>query len=257
MLQRRARARLRGRRSRLPGRDDRSLRPGPAHDVARERSRRFRGKPAARSRIRRPRLLRGGHPRVLRGGRPAVRGGLERPGVVRRPGDPSSLRAPPERAQRRRHDPGHHLPVRGPAAGGRPSPLLQPLDHAARSAASLRHPLLRRPGAPKPRSLLHDDGEVVASEWVVPAEALARHRAGELDLMFPTVKHLESLSRFSSRARALERGADARSRSYSPGSASTVPTSGSCCRATLASTMPLVCRTGMVFPDRPLGVGDG
>ena len=52
--------------------------------------------------------------------------------------------------------------------------------------------------APEGQPALHDDAEVVASEWVVPSEALERHRGGELDLLFPTVKHLESLARFES-----------------------------------------------------------
>ena len=49
---------------------------------------------------------------------------------------------------------------------------------------------------PEGQVALHDDTEVVASEWVRPDDALARHAAGELDLMFPTVKHLESIGRF-------------------------------------------------------------
>ena len=52
--------------------------------------------------------------------------------------------------------------------------------------------------APENQEALHDDAEVVASEWMVPSQALERHGAGELNLMFPTVKHLEALSGFSS-----------------------------------------------------------
>jgi hypothetical protein len=33
--------------------------------------------------------------------------------------------------------------------------------------------------------------------WVQPAEALARAEAGEFDLIFPTIKNLEAISRFS------------------------------------------------------------
>jgi hypothetical protein len=33
---------------------------------------------------------------------------------------------------------------------------------------------------------------------MAPGEALERHRAGELDLVFPTIKHLESLLPYSS-----------------------------------------------------------
>jgi len=51
--------------------------------------------------------------------------------------------------------------------------------------------------APQGQAAGHDDAEIVASQWVVPSEALDRNREGALDLMFPTIKHLESLSGFS------------------------------------------------------------
>jgi len=51
---------------------------------------------------------------------------------------------------------------------------------------------------PEGQVALHDDDEVVASTWIVPGDALARHRAGELDLMFPTAKNLEAIGRFTS-----------------------------------------------------------
>src|SRR5919199_4234781 len=41
-----------------------------------------------------------------------------------------------------------------------------------------------------------DGGEVVAARWYAPADALAAWRAGELELVFPTVKHLEQLAGF-------------------------------------------------------------
>jgi len=44
----------------------------------------------------------------------------------------------------------------------------------------------------------HDAGETVDALWIGPGEALRRHRAGELDLVFPTVKHLEALEAFHS-----------------------------------------------------------
>lgn len=44
----------------------------------------------------------------------------------------------------------------------------------------------------------HDAGETVDALWVGPGEALRRHRAGDLDLVFPTVKHLEALESFRS-----------------------------------------------------------
>jgi len=43
-----------------------------------------------------------------------------------------------------------------------------------------------------------DDAECVAFGWYTPAGALAAHRAGEILLVFPTIKHLEQLSAFTS-----------------------------------------------------------
>ena len=52
---------------------------------------------------------------------------------------------------------------------------------------------------PKP-----DGSETVDAGWFGPQEALDRHRAGELSLVFPTIKHLESLVGFANAAEALE-----------------------------------------------------
>lgn len=51
---------------------------------------------------------------------------------------------------------------------------------------------------------LHDDDEVVASLWVSPAEAAARFERGEIDIMFPTLKNIEGVGRFSSTADLLQ-----------------------------------------------------
>jgi 8-oxo-dGTP pyrophosphatase MutT (NUDIX family) len=42
-----------------------------------------------------------------------------------------------------------------------------------------------------------DGREVVAHEWFTPEDALAAHEAGRIELVFPTIKHLEQLSRFA------------------------------------------------------------
>jgi 8-oxo-dGTP pyrophosphatase MutT (NUDIX family) len=45
-----------------------------------------------------------------------------------------------------------------------------------------------------PHSPPRPDGvEVTAAEWFRPSDALERHAAGELDMIFPTIRHLESL----------------------------------------------------------------
>ncbi|MEZ5142583.1 MAG: NUDIX hydrolase [Acidimicrobiales bacterium] len=50
--------------------------------------------------------------------------------------------------------------------------------------------------APENQEPVHDDHEVIANLWVRPAEALARHQAGEYEMVFPTVRSLVALSRF-------------------------------------------------------------
>jgi 8-oxo-dGTP pyrophosphatase MutT (NUDIX family) len=49
-----------------------------------------------------------------------------------------------------------------------------------------------------------DGSETVDAGWFGPQGAIERHRAGELQLVFPTIKHLESLVGFGSAAEALE-----------------------------------------------------
>jgi 8-oxo-dGTP pyrophosphatase MutT (NUDIX family) len=43
-----------------------------------------------------------------------------------------------------------------------------------------------------------DGQECVAAQWLTPADALAAHYAGQLPLVFPTIKHLEQLRAFGS-----------------------------------------------------------
>lgn len=58
--------------------------------------------------------------------------------------------------------------------------------------------------APSEQEPLHDDRETIANLWVRPHDALALHRAGELDLIFPTIKNLEAIGRFTTSAELLE-----------------------------------------------------
>jgi 8-oxo-dGTP pyrophosphatase MutT (NUDIX family) len=55
-----------------------------------------------------------------------------------------------------------------------------------------------------------DGAECVDLAWLTPQAALERHRAGQLLLVFPTIKHLEQLSGFASADALLEhaRGRD-------------------------------------------------
>lgn len=61
--------------------------------------------------------------------------------------------------------------------------------------------------APPEQVPLHDDRETIANLWVRPADALDRHRAGELDLILPTIKNLEAISRFGRSADLLDAAA--------------------------------------------------
>jgi 8-oxo-dGTP pyrophosphatase MutT (NUDIX family) len=48
-----------------------------------------------------------------------------------------------------------------------------------------------------------DGSECVAARWLRPGDALAAYDRGELALVFPTIKHLEQLARWSSATEAL------------------------------------------------------
>jgi 8-oxo-dGTP pyrophosphatase MutT (NUDIX family) len=56
-----------------------------------------------------------------------------------------------------------------------------------------------------PHSPPRPDGEeTVDAGWFEPAAALASHRDGEIDLVFPTIKQLEALSEFQTAEEALD-----------------------------------------------------
>ncbi|MBE0615252.1 MAG: MBL fold metallo-hydrolase [Burkholderiales bacterium] len=58
--------------------------------------------------------------------------------------------------------------------------------------------------APAAQTASHDNSETVDHIWIRPAEALERHKRGEMQLVFPTIKTLESISRFGSAAALME-----------------------------------------------------
>lgn len=49
-----------------------------------------------------------------------------------------------------------------------------------------------------------DGSETVDAGWFAPRDALDRHERGEMSIVFPTIKHLESLLEFASADEALE-----------------------------------------------------
>jgi len=54
--------------------------------------------------------------------------------------------------------------------------------------------------APSAQTASHDNSETVDHVWIRPAEALERHRRGEMHLVFPTIKTLESIADFETAA---------------------------------------------------------
>jgi 8-oxo-dGTP pyrophosphatase MutT (NUDIX family) len=57
--------------------------------------------------------------------------------------------------------------------------------------------------APPHAAPVPDDAEVSHAEWFEPAGALEQGEAGEMSLVFPTIKHLESLAPFATADEAL------------------------------------------------------
>jgi len=53
-----------------------------------------------------------------------------------------------------------------------------------------------------------DGEEVTEAAWIGPSQALERHAAGELELVFPTIKHLESLLPYASAEEVLAAARD-------------------------------------------------
>ena len=58
--------------------------------------------------------------------------------------------------------------------------------------------------APKGQVAAHDAGETVADTWVRPSDALEQHRRGELDMIFPTIRNLESIAGFTTTSEVFE-----------------------------------------------------
>jgi 8-oxo-dGTP pyrophosphatase MutT (NUDIX family) len=58
--------------------------------------------------------------------------------------------------------------------------------------------------APGGQLATHDAGETVADLWAKPSEALEAHARGEFEMMFPTVRNLQSIANFSSSQEVLD-----------------------------------------------------
>ena len=49
-------------------------------------------------------------------------------------------------------------------------------------------------GAPSGQVATHDAGETVANRWISPADALRAHEQGELEMILPTIRNLQSIA---------------------------------------------------------------
>jgi 8-oxo-dGTP pyrophosphatase MutT (NUDIX family) len=65
--------------------------------------------------------------------------------------------------------------------------------------------------APPGQIAAHDAGETIAEVWITPQDALARHRSGEIEIIFPTIRNLQAIGRFSTSAELLDAAAAASS----------------------------------------------
>ncbi len=58
--------------------------------------------------------------------------------------------------------------------------------------------------APDDQEPLHDNSEIVEWEWVAPADALERWRGGEFEMMSPTIRMVDCLTRFETADEVME-----------------------------------------------------
>ena len=65
--------------------------------------------------------------------------------------------------------------------------------------------------APPGQIAAHDAGETIAEVWISPHDALARHRAGEIEIIFPTIRNLQAIGRFDTSAALLDAAEEASS----------------------------------------------
>ncbi len=61
--------------------------------------------------------------------------------------------------------------------------------------------------APETQEVRQDDRELIGTAWMRPREALARHEAGEITMIFPTIRTLVAIDRFDSSEAALAHAA--------------------------------------------------
>ena len=65
--------------------------------------------------------------------------------------------------------------------------------------------------APPGQIAAHDAGETIDEVWISPHDALERHRAGEIEVIFPTIRNLQAIGRFATSTELLAAAARASS----------------------------------------------
>jgi 8-oxo-dGTP pyrophosphatase MutT (NUDIX family) len=65
--------------------------------------------------------------------------------------------------------------------------------------------------APPGQKAAHDAGETIAEVWITPKAALAGHREGQFEIIFPTIRNLQAISRFHTSGELLAAAAAASS----------------------------------------------
>jgi 8-oxo-dGTP pyrophosphatase MutT (NUDIX family) len=63
--------------------------------------------------------------------------------------------------------------------------------------------------APPGQQAAHDAGETIADTWISPRRALEGHRKGLFEIIFPTIRNLQAISRFATSAELLAAAARA------------------------------------------------
>lgn len=58
--------------------------------------------------------------------------------------------------------------------------------------------------APPGQIAAHDAGETIAEVWISPHDALARHREGTIEIIFPTIRNLQAIGRFATAGALLD-----------------------------------------------------
>lgn len=58
--------------------------------------------------------------------------------------------------------------------------------------------------APDDQTAAHDAGETIADRWIRPRDALDAHERGELEMILPTIRNLQSIAEFSTAHEVLD-----------------------------------------------------